>query len=784
MIPLHPATPPSPDGKAVALDRPRLMDWYARNRARSRQLFDLLSPEAYFTRPIALRHPVVFYDGHLPAFSFNTLVKRGLGGDSIDPQLEQLFARGIDPHESQADGTAAAAQAWPSRATVQQFAREVDRRVLDALARGDIEQPGHPLLQRAEAAYCILEHEAMHHETLLYMWHQLPLEAKRRPDGYHPVVDGPVPEQAWILVPEGDVTLGAEVGDEPFTWDNERRATVEAVPPFAIERHNVTNAAFSRFVDAGGYDDPRWWTAADWAWRREAAVDHPPFWTREGERWWWRGMFDRLALPPSWPVYVSQAEAAAYARWNDARLPTECEYLRAAYGSPSGGRASLPMGRGGARVGARRPRHGVVGSPSGGQSSRGRQRLGDRRSRRQRLGMDVDGVRSAAGLHAPAVVSRVLRRLLRRRTRRDEGRLAGHGRRAGAAVLPQLVPAALSIRLRDVPVRPRRRPAMTPPAHSAVLPPVVEAHHAFAADVRRYLTERPRQLPSRYLYDALGSALFDAICELPWYPVTRTETALLATHGRAILASGAAAPARIVELGAGNGTKLATLLAATGTAPPSVHLVDVSAAALETAARTLATVVPDPVETHQATFERGLADLAGSRPDGRTLVVFLGSNIGNFDGAGARTFLRQMRAAMASGDGLLIGIDLVKPEADMLLAYDDPLGVTAAFNLNLLVHLNRELDADFDLTAFRHRAVWNARASRIEMHLVSRRAQRVRIRAADLELNLEDGEAIWTESSYKYTLPSVESLLADAGFRVRDQWVDDAHPFALTLAAR
>jgi iron(II)-dependent oxidoreductase len=324
------------------LDRRRLADWYVGNRARSRQLFNLLSPEAYFTRPIALRHPIVFYEGHLPAFSFNTLVKRGLGGASIDANLERLFARGIDPHESQ-HGTPSAAT-WPSRDTVQQFAQEADRRVLDALAHAEIAQDGHPLLQRAEAAYCILEHEAMHQETLLYMWHQLPFAAKQRPHGYRPVTDGARPPQAWIDVPPGNATLGADPGDQPFTWDNERQATTTAVAAFAIERHNVTNAAFLPFVDAGGYHDRRWWNDEDWAWRVAAGVEHPPFWSYDGDRWWWRGMFDRVPLPPAWPVYVSQAEATAFARWGGARLPTEAEYHRAAYGAPTGEERAYPWG--------------------------------------------------------------------------------------------------------------------------------------------------------------------------------------------------------------------------------------------------------------------------------------------------------------------------------------------------------------------------------------------------------------------------------------------------------
>src|SRR5262245_16121553 len=163
-------------------------DWYSRNRARTQALFDLLDDAAYYSRPIDLRHPIVFYEGHLPAFSFNTLVKRGLGGGSIDPDLELLFARGIDPSEDQA-GRSTSHQ-WPSRATVRQFAEEADRRVRAALERDDLDRPGDPLLHRAEAVFTILEHEAMHQETLLYMWHRLPFDQKRRPHGYVPVVDG------------------------------------------------------------------------------------------------------------------------------------------------------------------------------------------------------------------------------------------------------------------------------------------------------------------------------------------------------------------------------------------------------------------------------------------------------------------------------------------------------------------------------------------------------------------------------------------------------------------
>ena len=176
-----------------------------------------------------------------------------------------------------------------------------------------------------------------------------------------------------------------------------------------------------------------------------------------------------------------------------------------------------------------------------------------------------------------------------------------------------------------------------------------------------------------------------------------------------------------------------------------------------------------------------MARAGAGRGAGRALTLFLGSNIGNFDPPGADAFLLGVRASLASGDTLLIGTDLVKPERELLLAYDDPLGVTAAFNRNLLVRINRELGADFDVSAFRHRALWNAAESRVEMHLVAARAQRVRIPGASLEVAFEEGETIWTESSYKYRPEQVVRMLERAGFRRVAQWMDEADGFALTL---
>jgi uncharacterized SAM-dependent methyltransferase len=213
----------------------------------------------------------------------------------------------------------------------------------------------------------------------------------------------------------------------------------------------------------------------------------------------------------------------------------------------------------------------------------------------------------------------------------------------------------------------------------------------------------------------------------------------------------------------------------------TVHLVDVSHAALGRAAGALAALPSVAVVPHHATYEAGLAAVGrSSGGPGRALVVFLGSNIGNFDPPGTDALLRSVRAAIGRGDALLLGTDLVKPESELLLAYDDPLGVTAAFNLNLLVRVNRELDGDFDVTQFSHRAVWNASESRVEMHLVSRLHQRVQVRGSGLDITFDAGESIWTESSYKYRIDRLAPMLGRAGFQVAGQWQQDG--FALTLA--
>lgn len=303
----------------------------------------------------------------------------------------------------------------------------------------------------------------------------------------------------------------------------------------------------------------------------------------------------------------------------------------------------------------------------------------------------------------------------------------------------------------------------------------------FAADARLGLSRRPRELPSKYLYDALGSALFEAICRLPWYGVTRAETRLLSREVSRVVTDDCRT---LVELGPGSGGKLAALLSrfCPDERPLTVHLVDLSPTALHEATRTLERIRGVQVLAHEATYEDGLEAFAEAHRTGPALALFLGSNIGNYAPAAAGDMLDRLRRSLRPGDGLLLGTDLVKSERRLVEAYDDPLGVTAAFNRNVLVRLNTELGARIDLDGFRHQAVWNREHARVEMHLVSLRSQRIVIPAAGLDFTMAEGETIWTESSYKYEPGQVEVMLGQAGFTVSAQWIDDVDRFAVTHA--
>jgi len=301
------------------------------------------------------------------------------------------------------------------------------------------------------------------------------------------------------------------------------------------------------------------------------------------------------------------------------------------------------------------------------------------------------------------------------------------------------------------------------------------------ADVLRGLTARPRWLLPKYFYDAEGSRLFEAITRLPEYYLTRAESAILARLAPALMR--ALAPSDIVELGAGSTAKLRRLLAARDGGGDGLRYtpVDVDADTLDAAARALVAEWPD-VHVHAIAgdFERHLVHVPP--PVGRRLVLFFGSTIGNLDPPERTSLLRQVQALLGPDDRLLLGVDLVKDTRTLEAAYDDRAGVTAAFNRNILRVINRGLDADFDAAAFRHHARYDAAASRIEMRLVATAAQRVHLRAVGLTLDIEGGEDIETERSYKFTRASAAAMLDGAGLRLDGWHTDEAGRFALLVA--
>ncbi|MGZ5443352.1 MAG: SUMF1/EgtB/PvdO family nonheme iron enzyme [Thermoanaerobaculia bacterium] len=280
---------------AADVTRADLLAWYRANRARSRELFDLVVPDAYFDRPIALRNPIVFYEGHIPAFSINTLLKLTLHRKGIDEGLETLFARGIDPEDETA--VRSPTDVWPSREEVQAYARAADELVEETLT------------EPSEAAFTILEHEAMHQETLLYMLHEMDHSKKRASLAVvEPTSSTTRRPDDSIAIPAGKTTLGAPEGT--FGWDNEFRAHVVDVSAITLDSHAVTNGEYLESMSATG-------------------AKAPHFWARGEREWFWRGMFEMLPMPLDAPVYVTHDEASAYARWRGARLPTEAEWHRA-----------------------------------------------------------------------------------------------------------------------------------------------------------------------------------------------------------------------------------------------------------------------------------------------------------------------------------------------------------------------------------------------------------------------------------------------------------------------
>ncbi|HKN61942.1 MAG TPA: L-histidine N(alpha)-methyltransferase [Candidatus Acidoferrales bacterium] len=313
--------------------------------------------------------------------------------------------------------------------------------------------------------------------------------------------------------------------------------------------------------------------------------------------------------------------------------------------------------------------------------------------------------------------------------------------------------------------------------------PAAEPLVDFSSDVVVGLTQPgQRELPSKYLYDEVGSALFDVICLLPEYGLSRAGMRLLQRNSAEIVDL-LPEPVLVAELGSGSGQKTRWLLESLARRQRvNYYPIDISSSALHRCQQELGQIESVSIVGFERAYLDGLREVATRRRDGeRVFVLFLGSTIGNFDRPAGEYFLRQVRETLRDGDALLLATDLEKPVRQLLLAYDDPSGVTAAFNKNLLSRINRELDGDFNLSRFEHSVRWDESERRVEMHLRSTVWQHVTIRKAGFRFYLREGETIWTESSHKYNRDEVVAMGQRTGFRCAGQWCDSEWPFAQSL---
>lgn len=321
--------------------RRTLLKRLARARSETDELFGLVKPASLYKRPIAERHRIIFYVGHLEAFDWNLLQPRVLGIKPFDTSLDHLFAFGIDPVggalPSDLPGD------WPSESNVSNYNSRARSTLDAALAQIDSgewrgEEGPDALLNVA------IEHRLMHAETLAYVLHQLPLDSMLSVRQAPAPMRHPVGRDA-LQIPSGPATLGLSRGEAgTFGWDNEFQRQVLEVPEFTIDRCKVTNGQFLEFVQAGGYNSPELWSESDWGWKTGRRIEHPLFWSCDAGQWHYRAMFERISLPLDWPVYASHAEASAYAAWIGRRLPTEAEWHRAAYGEAAGAERPYPWG--------------------------------------------------------------------------------------------------------------------------------------------------------------------------------------------------------------------------------------------------------------------------------------------------------------------------------------------------------------------------------------------------------------------------------------------------------
>ena len=694
---------------------------YRSVRRRTETLAAPLSPEDQAAQSMPDASPTKWHRAHTTWFFETFLLVPFLPDYEVyDPTFGYLFNSYYEAMGPRQPRPQRGLLTRPSAQTVGAYRAHVD----NAMARL-LSGPLTPeIRERLELG---LAHEEQHQELILmdvlHLFAQSPLSPAYQAGGPSPRPDpGP---QRFHRFAGGLVEIGACEGG--FAFDNERPRHKTYVAPFRLSDRLVTNGEWLAFIEAGGYGKAELWLSEGWAKVQEEGWEAPGYWRRGGDgAWTVMTLRGRHPVDPNAPVvHVSHYEAAAYAAWAGRRLPTEAEWEAAA--TASGVSPSLRQLYGAAwqwTSSAYAPYPSFKPGPGA---------LGEYNGKFMVNQMTLRGGCEAT----PPGHTRATYRNFFHPDRR--WMFAG-------------------VRLADD----DRLAEVTP-------------ENTFLGEVVAGLSATPKTLPAKYFYDAEGSRLFEAICELPEYYLTRTETALLRRIAPEIAAR-IPAGAALVEFGSGASTKTRIVL----DAAPHIAVyapVDISPSALDAAAASLRKDYPDlAVAPLVEDFTKAIGLPEGAK--GHAPVGFFpGSTIGNFAPDEAEALLRQARSLLGEGSLFIVGADVAKDPSVLIPAYDDAQGVTAAFNRNVLVHINRELGGTFDPAAFAHRAVWNADESRIEMHLESTRDQIVMV--GDYGFRFAAGETIHTENSYKYPPQAFETIARRAGWTVVQRWVSEEPAFAV-----
>ncbi|MBW8814741.1 MAG: L-histidine N(alpha)-methyltransferase [Caulobacterales bacterium] len=731
--------PTAPARPAAAFAAPaEALARYRTVRRGSEALTRSLTPEDMGAQSMPDASPTKWHLAHTTWFFETFMLAPHLAGyRPFDPRFGYLFNSYYEAVGPRQPRPARGLITRPSLADVLAYRAHVDAGMERLLADG----PG----ALADLLDLGLAHEEQHQELILmdilHLFAQSPLSPAFAPPRRSEATEArPL---GWTGFAGGLVDIGHP--GEAFAFDNESPRHRVWLEPFRLADRLVTNGEWLAFMAAGGYARPELWLSDGWALAREEGWHAPLYW-RQAEDGGWRvmGLHGLRSLDPAAPVsHVSYYEADAYAAWAGARLPSEAEWEHAAASVPTAG---IFLGSG--LLEAR---------PAAGEGLG--QLFGDLWEWTRSGYLPYPGFRPAAG-----AVGEYNGKFM-------SGQFVLRG---GACVTPS---GHVRASYRNFFYPHQRWMFSGVRLAKDGLGDGAAAVSDFEADVVAGLARPRKQIPPKHFYDAEGSRLFEAITELAEYYPTRTEIGLLRQAADEIsghIPEGAA----LVEFGSGASVKTRILL----DAAPQLAVyapIDISASALEGAAREIRADYPRlTVAPLRDDFTNALR--LPAETEGRPVVGFFpGSTIGNFTPQEARAFLVGARRLLGSGAAFLVGIDLVKDPATLVAAYDDALGVTAAFNKNLLARINRELGGDFDLDAFAHRAVWNDAESRIEMHLMSLRDQTVH--AAGRAFHFAAGETIHTENSCKFTIPRFAALAGEAGWTLEQQWVSADPAFGMVL---